>query len=1236
MPHILQWNCRGLRTSISDLQVVIHQRRPVMICLQETKLSPESPCTIKGYSVLRKDQRAGLVAHGGVLLAVHHDIPVQELTLRTSLQAVAARIVLLQRPITICSLYLPPGEALPRSEVSQLLGELPEPLLLLGDFNAHHSLWGSDHIDSRGRTMERLICDEHLAVLNTGSPTHFTMPTGNTSAIDLSLVSPQVLPLFTWKVDEDPLGSDHFPVWLSFDSDANPRDRPRRWNMRNVVWSEFTADAESSFPTQDGQQHSVDTFTETLLDVAGRHIPMTSGSPRHVPVPWFNNECRDAIRARRRAFRAFNRNCSVDNMIAFKKARAVARRTKQEAKRKSWREYIGKLNCFTPVSQVWSQIKTISGRYSSSPPPVLRVRGQDVLHPADVAEEIGRAFAERSGNDSLDPAFSRHKRRCEASPVDFSTDELLTYNQSFSLAELKSAICKLRTVSEGPDRIHNDMLKHLPDNVLVMLLDIFNRLWENGEFPGSWREAIVIPILKPGKTGSEPLHYRPISLTSCLCKLMERLVNVRLSWFLESRNILTNDQCGFRRNRCTTDHLVTLDTVVRTAFKQRHHVGAVFFDVEGAYDFTWRHGILMKAYEHGIRGAMGFFIQNFLRDRFFRIRIRNHLSERFIQENGVPQGGVLSVALFALMINDIVAVLPQSIGRSLFVDDFAIWCTSSSRPAIERRLQMAITKLERWGSHNGLRFSTHKTKAMHFCRRRMCCPGVPLRLYGVNIPVDRYVRFLGLTLDDRLTYKEHFRLLREKCLKALNILKCVSRTTYGSDRRTLLLLYRSLIRSKLDYACVAYDSACMTAKRTLDVVHNSAIRIVTGAFRTSPVTSILAEAHELPLALRRDMLSMRYACKLRQFPEHPTYSHVFARRSLAVFQHGRQPRAVPFCVRVKRLLREAEINVRRIRPVLASQFPPWELRCPEIDTSLTRVNIKQLTETEARSLALERMGSYANYQHVYTDGSKTETGVGSAFVMDHVTRSFTLPQRATVYTSELIAIIKALSFIEVCDGDEYVIFTDSLSSLLALKDFNTQHPLLQDILVKATSLAQRGRNVVFCWIPSHVGIRGNDQADEAAKRATRAPVTRALPLPAPDLYPQCLSYTLQRWQTDWNEMRPSKLKAIKPRLAYWASSSRRSRKEEVTLSRLRIGHTHATHMYLVLNEDQPRCPRCREVLTVSHVLVTCTQLAEERRRFFGTDPRSLIELLVDDSPYLSEVLSFLEKIRFGTIYSPHS
>ena len=136
-------------------------------------------------------------------------------------------------------------------------------------------------------------------------------------------------------------------------------------------------------------------------------------------------------------------------------------------------------------------------------------------------------------------------------------------------------------------------------------------------------------------------------------------------------------------------------------------------------------------------------------------------------------------------------------------------------------------------------------------------------------------RFLGVQFDRRLAYKPHFKMLRERCFRSLNVLKCVSRTSYGADRSTLLLLYRSMIRSKLDYACFVYDGASESSKRSLDTVHHASLRVVTGAFRTSPAPSLLAEAHEPPLACGKLMLGMRYALKVCQFPTHPSYPHIF-------------------------------------------------------------------------------------------------------------------------------------------------------------------------------------------------------------------------------------------------------------------------------------------------------------------------------------------------------------------------
>ena len=160
----------------------------------------------------------------------------------------------------------------------------------------------------------------------------------------------------------------------------------------------------------------------------------------------------------------------------------------------------------------------------------------------------------------------------------------------------------------GPDDIHYQILKHLPDISLNALIDLFNDIWDDGVFPPGWREATIIPIPKPGKDHTNPTNYRPIALTSCICKTFERMVNNRLVWYLEHHGILTAYQSGFRKKRSTIDQIIRLESAVREAFINKDHLVAIFFDLEKAYDTTWKYGIMKDLHDAGLRGHMPTFI----------------------------------------------------------------------------------------------------------------------------------------------------------------------------------------------------------------------------------------------------------------------------------------------------------------------------------------------------------------------------------------------------------------------------------------------------------------------------------------------------------------------------------------------------------------------------------------------------------------------------------------------------
>ncbi|GFY35360.1 probable RNA-directed DNA polymerase from transposon X-element [Trichonephila clavipes] len=210
-------------------------------------------------------------------------------------------------------------------------------------------------------------------------------------------------------------------------------------------------------------------------------------------------------------------------------------------------------------------------------------------------------------------------------------------------------------------------------------------VWKEHCFPSSCREAIVIPILKPGKVATNPLSYGPIALTSCFCKTFERMINTRLVYVLEKEKLISSLQSGFLKGRSTLDNLVFLESQIRDAFVMRNHLVSLFFDIKKAYDRTWRYGILRNMHDFGLRENLPIFIFNFLAVRYSHVRI-GHSSYKIMQDQGVPEGSVLSVTLFNIHMRSILHHLPPSVRGMLYVDDHQISCQGSDMRLIERQL----------------------------------------------------------------------------------------------------------------------------------------------------------------------------------------------------------------------------------------------------------------------------------------------------------------------------------------------------------------------------------------------------------------------------------------------------------------------------------------------------------------------------------------------------------------------
>ena len=1216
---VLQWNIRGIRSNQEELSLLLHNK-PTVICLQETLMNPDKLTHLTGYSCLSCNLSRGTAMY------IKTNCLYSPINLITPLEAVAARISF-KKTITICSIYLSPSKPVTKTDLTNLISQLPEPFLLVGDMNGHSPRWGSDHHSSQGKIIEDVLDQLDLCLLNSGSPT-FCAPSGALSSLDLAICDPSIFLDLQWKAHNDLCGSDHFPTFITL-PESGAEDPQSRWKFTKADWDQFRSLA--TVQISDNVLNNDDPvlcFSNALLQCATATVPKTSGKGDKIKTPWFDDECKTVHRQRKQAQRNFFNNPTLANKILHQNLRAKTRYIFKQKRKHSWRTFCSKLNFKTSSKTVWKVIRRIKGKNSREVVQCLKQHGQNITDKKQVANLLASTIHHNSSSAHYSNSFQHVKTKIEQKTCNFNSDNSEVYNVPFIMEELTDAILKSNNSATGPDDIHYQLISHLPESALTVLLNVFNHIWSSGSFPPSWREALVIPIPKPGKDHSDPNNYRPIALTSCLCKTMERMIYDRLMWQLEHIQALDISQCGFRKGRCTTDHLVRFEAFVRDALVNGDHVVSVLFDLEKAYDTTWKHGILKDLQDLGFRGNMPTFIDNFLTDRKFQVRLGSTLSDPFEQEMGVPQGSILSPLLFNIKINNIVKSVKEGIDKSLFVDDFSISARGKTLAGVERQLQLCVDKIQKWVDGNGFTFSSSKTECIHFHRKHNQVLDPKINLYGKPIRVSKQVKFLGLIFDSKLSFLPHLKYLKDSCQKGLNVLKVISHTDWGADQKTLLLLYRSLVRSKLDYGCVVYGSARKSYLKILDPIHHQGLRICLGAFRTSPKESLYAESGEPPLELRRLRLSMNYFLKVKASPENPAYDCIL--NPLYEDKYLRKPNEItPFGIRIRSHLTEAGIDIDSVSDdPLLTILPPWKLANPNINFHLTAFKKDRTSPAAYKQLYLEQCSQYHGCEKIFTDGSLREEKVAAAAVSDrrlnHPTQH-RLPDNCSIYSAELKAIILALKRVYQSKRSSFVIVSDSLSALQAISTRKISHPFLAEIHDLHSDLVFDGKEIVFLWVPSHVGIQGNEIVDRAAKEALELEV-QAQPLqfiPFRDLFRKSKSHCHQLWQVAWSQEVNNKLFKTLPDLSDPPPRCGSNRKEETVLARLHIGHTFVTHSFLLKGEEPPWCFFCDAPYSVAHILTECSDLLEIKEKFYDS---SDLNQIFREVP-LPHICGFLKEIN---------
>ena len=1178
----MHWNAEGVSSKKTELEQVLHSKDISVCCIQETHLQKDKTFKVRGYQCYRADRQDR--SKGGVLTLVRNNINACEVkTYLEGSEYHELKIKTKSSELNLVNYYCPNDRPLSLDTVEVHDSRF----LMVGDFNSHSQSWGYVQADRRGNEVEDWQDDHGLILINDpyDPPTFYSRRWRTTTTPDLAFCTDDIHRGTRREVGEQLGGSDHKPVYLTISAEGIGIDHPHpRWNYKKAKWGLFAHRTNTLTRNIQVQGRDVDNvvgeFSSCILQAARETIPRGA---RKEYRPYWSNQLQslqeDLNKARDRA----EEQPSQENHEKLQQAKAKFLRTKLEATRRSWREKTAALNLEKDGRKLWRITQQLNDEDSRGQRITLEEDGK-LLTGKQTADHFARAY-EKESNIHVPPFRRREARREQRErATQHTTHDPMKL--PITLQELHTALRRLKKKkSPGPDNISNEMLTHLGNMATLKLLDIYNLSWKEGKVPQIWREATMVPVYKKGKDKKKASSYRPISLTSCVGKTMERIVNTRLMWYLETEDILSEEQAGFRQFRCTEDQATYLAQEIEDAFQEQKVLFATWIDLQKAFDKVWTDGLLVKLQRCGIADKMLRWITSFLDNRRARVLVDNQKSKKFLIRHGVPQGGVLSPSLFLIFIDDLLAELPKRIKAALYADDLVMWCVEEYATTATYRMQMAADKLAAWADDWCVSINKEKSSTTLFTLSTKQKAG-NIKIGDASLRTDLEPTYLGVTFDKRQTWKPHIQKAEAKAKRKLAILRKLAGTTWGANERILKTVYEGAVRPHLEYGSTAWSTTAKTNQQALDRVQNQALRLITGAMRTTPIKAMEKVTGIQPLQERRATKVLLQAEKFRCQENHPMKQKVNGltknrlKRSSFVHESKRLGR-----------MHTNHLPAKTLPPTL-HQSKPWNnlgnqrlsicTTVPHVAPGDTQDAIVKCALTKA---LIEEKYPEEAWVQVYTDGSATkavENGGAGAFFRypEGQTETVAIPtgKHCSNYSAEVQALSAAASVIQTASNEyhQVVLLTDALSVLEALS--NNKEPLLMEALQKISET----RRMVLQWVPAHCGVPGNEAADQLAKKGASER--------QPD---RDLTYGDKR----------TIIKSARKPTAEKDDYHRLTRQEQVILLRLRTGHNRLnSHMCRKLGlAPSPNCRCGTGEQTAEHILQQCPETIRQRTAVWPTD-----------------------------------
>ena len=567
-------------------------------------------------------------------------------------------------------------------------------------------------------------------------------------------------------------------------------------------------------------------------------------NPRATGKPWMMEWLKEACDRKNKLHCNFIKHPTAENKQEYVKYKKWTEKQIYKAKRKFYSNQITKFN--NNAKKQWKLMnEIINRRKTNSKITKLKINDKDISNSTQISNHFNKYFcniaSKLKGELQLDTNISHNDNplcylkvcRCTANCTCTRSSIFL---EPCTEAEIINIISELNNSSTAD--FSTKALKSIKNIISPTIKNLVNASLEQGIFPSALKIAKVIPIFKSGKR-NDVSNYRPISLLSVFSKIYEKIMYCRIVTFLNNNKLINNRQYGFRAAHSCEHALLDAQNVLTRTLDQKETALLLLIDFSKAFDMVDHNLILQKLNYYGIRGIAHEWFKSYLSDRKQYVCINGKTSNIDNLSHGVPQGSILGPLLFLIFINDLPNIFPFA-HFILYADDANIIVTGRTIEEIENKINTLIPELTRWVGLNSLKLNTTKTKYMLISNTLN--HDFKIVIHNQEIARVKEERFLGVLIDDKLTFKSHRIALAKKIANNCGVL---FRARHMLNKKSLAALYYSFIQSHMIYCVCVWGLGNKTSINSIFVSQKKALRAIsfTKLYKKDKITGTYTYGH---------------------------------------------------------------------------------------------------------------------------------------------------------------------------------------------------------------------------------------------------------------------------------------------------------------------------------------------------------------------------------------------------------